>query len=55
MVPRSYPVASLATWALGIDRRLTPRSDRSLGQEISRSPGTRTKRKSFSARRTSSH
>jgi len=23
MVPRSYPVTSLATWAVGIDRRLT--------------------------------
>src|SRR6478752_860085 len=32
--------------------RLTPRSERSLGHEISRSPGTRTKRWSPSPRRT---
>ncbi len=44
MVPRSYPVTSLAVAASGIDMRLTPSRARSLGQEISRSPGTRTKR-----------
>ena len=37
-------VTAKATSALGIDSRLTPRSARSLGQAISRSPGTSTKR-----------
>jgi hypothetical protein len=44
MVPRSYPVASLAVAASGIDIRLTPSSARSFGQEICRSPGTSTNR-----------
>src|SRR6201996_2223434 len=52
IVPRSYPVACRATSALGMDRRLTPSSWRSLGQEMVRSPGTSTNTKSSSARRT---
>ena len=43
-----------AVAASGIDSRLTPRWARSLGQEISRSPGTSTNRKSSSPRRTTS-
>src|SRR5215813_13326295 len=54
IVPRSYPVACLATWASGMDRRLTPSSRRSFGQEMARSPGTSTNRKSSSPRRTTS-
>jgi len=34
IVPRSYPVASLASSALGSERRLTPRCDRSFGHSI---------------------
>ena len=52
MVPRSYPVTARAVAESGMDSRLTPRWARQLGQEISRSPGTRTYRKSSSARRT---
>ena len=52
IVPRSYPVAARAISASGMDSRFTPRRVRSLGQEISRSPGTSTSRKSSSARRT---
>src|SRR5204863_387620 len=44
IVPRSYPVASLAMAASGMDSRLTPSRLRSFGQEMTRSPGTRTKR-----------
>ena len=54
MVPCSYPVACLAASASGMDRRLTPSSRRSFGQEIARSPGTSTNRKSSSPRRTTS-
>src|SRR4029077_18193892 len=54
IVPRSYPVACLATSAAGRDRRLTPSSRRSFGQEMARSPGTSTNRKSSSPRRTTS-
>jgi hypothetical protein len=54
IVPRSYPVACLATSASGMDRRLTPSSPRSFGQEMARSPGTSTNRKSSDPRRTTS-
>src|SRR5215467_14451196 len=54
IVPRSYPVACLATSASGMDRRLTPSRRRSFGQEMARSPGTSTNRKSSSPRRTTS-
>jgi hypothetical protein len=54
IVPRTYPVALLATSASGRDRRLTPSSRRSFGQEMERSPGTSTNRKSSSPRRTTS-
>ncbi len=54
IVPRSYPVTSSAVAASGIESRLTPRCARSFGHEISRSPGTSTKRKSSSERRTTS-
>jgi hypothetical protein len=37
-----------------MDRRLTPSSRRSFGQEMARSPGTSTNRKSSSPRRTTS-
>ena len=50
IVPRSYPVAALATAASGSDSRLTPSVARSFGQEMARSPGTSTKIKSLSAR-----
>jgi hypothetical protein len=52
IVPRSYPVTASAVAASGMDSRDTESSDRSRGQEISRSPGTSTNRKSSSARRT---
>ena len=52
MVPRTYPVTASAVSASGMEMRLTPSSVRSFGHEISRSPGTRTNRKSSSARRT---
>ena len=52
IVPRSYPVTSNAVVASGIDRRETPRTARSFGHEIDRSPGTRTRRWSSSPRRT---
>src|SRR5215472_12035508 len=54
IVPRSYPVARLATSASGRDRRLTPSSALNFGQEMTRSPGTSTNRKSSSPRRTTS-
>jgi hypothetical protein len=44
IVPRTYPVTWNAVSALGIEIRFTPSRVRSLGQAISRSPGTRTKR-----------
>ena len=52
MVPLSYPVAIRAVAASGIDSRLTASSARSFGQEMLRSPGTSTNRKSSSPRRT---
>ena len=54
IVPRSYPVTSRASSAGGIDSRFTPSSARSLGQAISRSPGTSTNRWSPSLTRTTS-
>src|SRR6516225_474898 len=54
IVPRWYPVACRATLASGMDRRLTPSSRRSFGQEMVRSPGTSTNRKSSSPRCTTS-